>query len=380
MLRSALIIGFIVSSTTIAFGSLWESPNWALLGTVAVSTGYDSDLTLLHDGPGGFFIVGNPSIEFTRKSSDSDIEVTGGVSRDQFLSGNQPSETDLSLGTVISYPNDKTAIPIYYFNASLLKSSQPNQFLGERIAFDQIDVSGEVNQTLTGKLGVTVSTELDSLKYDAVSLNDYLHGGVVVGITYLKSPGTLFSINFGTFWGNSAPNDPTQMAVDVRSKEYDLTARLRGQITEKVTGNIYGGYGLVDYTGGYSNQNNIPVAGADLTWALDPRRTVVLAAYSGATNIPDGTAVDTSHAFLSYTDVILSEWQFTIRVGPTRSVFNRKVVERRDDSWDYGTELAYQPSKQFRIALDLSYSRRNSDVSAYQYNHELLSLSTTYSF
>jgi len=366
--------------STGAFASLWENQNWALLGSMGVVTGYDSNLVLLHDSPGSGFVTASPSLTFERQNSDTDIVAVGGVSREQFFSGVEPSETDISFNATVDYPNTPNSIPIYKLNATWLRSSQPNQYLGERVQFNQETLSGEGYLTLTGKLGVRGTAEADSTTFDSSSLNNQSHGQVSAGLGYAPNQLSIFSINMSGALARSIPNDPARTFANIHSSEYDLTARVQGQITDKVSGSLYGGYGTIDYTGGYTNRSNIPVAGADLTWGIDPRRTVVLAGYSGAANVPDGTAVVTSRAFISFTDVVISGWQFTVGAGPTRSVFSQHTVFRRDSSWDFGAQLAYTPSTRFQVALGIHYTRNNSDIIEFQYDHEVVTLRATYSF
>ncbi len=380
MSRLALFALCLMSSATITFGSLWESQNWALLGTIGGASGYDSNLTLLHDGPAGYFITANPYLTLTRQNSDTNFNVIGSATREEFLSGGQPSETDLSFSTDLAYPNVENVIPVYKLDASWQRSSQPNEFLGERVQNEILKFTGEGFLSLTGKLGLRGNVEFDAVKFDAVALNNSLHGAAVVGLTYTPHTGAEFSLNTGSAMAHSIPNNPALTGDNVRSQEYDFTARLRGEITDKISGDIYAGFGVVNYSGGYTNRNDIPVVGVDVTWGFDPRRTLVLAAYSGALYAPDGTAVETAHAFISYTDVIAAGWQLTARVGPTRSVFSRQIFERTDNGWDYGTELAYVPSKRFRIALDIGYARRDDDILAYEYTHYVISLGISYTY
>jgi|GEM_PF-3567514 len=380
MPRAALTFLAMMSSSTIAFGSLWEDQSWALLGTMSTATGYDSNLTLLHDGPGGFFLTANPYLTLKRQNSDTNISVVGGATREEFFSGGQPSETDLAVSADVAFPTGDNVIPVYKLDASWQRSSQPNDFLGERVQNDILKFTGEGILTLTGKLGLRGDVEFDSVKFDSVALNDSLHGAAVVGVTYTPHFGTEYSLNFGSALAHSIPNDPAFTGNDVRSNEFDFTARARGEISDKVSGDFYAGFGAVNYSGGFTNHNDIPVAGADLTWGFDPRRTLVLAAYSGALYAPDGTAVETAHAFISYTDVIIAGWQLTVRAGPTRSVFSRQVFERTDNGWDYGAELAYAPSAHFRATLDVGYATRNDDVLLYEYTHYVVSIGASYSF
>jgi hypothetical protein len=380
MPRIGLIAICLMSLATSAHASLWESPDWALLGSLSDSLAYDSNLTLLHDGPSGSYVTVNPFLTLSRQNSDTDIKVVGGANRLEFLSGGEKSETDPYLSASAVYPNSANTIPVYKVNAFWQQSSQPNEFVGERVQNDLTTITGEGYIKLSGKLGVRGNAEFDSVKFDSVELNDSVTGQAFAGLSYYPEATSEFSVNFGTILGQSIPNDPARTTENVHSTEYDVTIRAAGQLTDKISGTVYGGFGEVSYAGGYTKKTSIPVAGANLTWGIDPRRTFVLAAYSGASNAPDGTAVQSTHAFLSFVDVIVSDWQFTARTGPTYTVFSRDFAERHDRSWDYGVEFAYVPSARFKVALDLGYSRRNSNILAYQFDHETVSLSSTYSF
>jgi hypothetical protein len=380
MPRKSIVILLIVASETVAQASIYETPNWALIGNLGASASYDSDLTLLRGGPSGYLLTASPSLDISRHGSDTDVKIDGGVTQTEFLSGGQPNETDLNFDSLVQYPNADNAIPIYKLEASWVKSSEPNEFVGERVKNELLSLAAQGFKSLGGELGIRLSGEYDSARFLSPELNDNTRAIAVVGLAYQRDPRTEFSVNFGAVLGHSTPNDPTRADSNVRSKEYDLTVRATGQITDKITGSFYGGIGEVNYSGGYSSRNFLPVAGADLTWGIDPRRTLVLAAYSGATYSPDGEAIQTTHAFLSYTDVVISGWQFTIRVGPTHTVFERQVELRSDNGWDVGTEFAYQPSTRIKVALDINYTHRDSTILIYELDHKVVSLGATYSF
>jgi hypothetical protein len=381
ILRSRFALLCLLCSATGARGSLWESPGWAVTGSLDGAIGYDSNLTASHDGPEDFFAVAKPYLTFLRRNSSTDFSVNGGVTQTEFVNHRQPTETDLAFDTILAYPNAAdNLIPIYRAEASWQRSSQANQYLGERVPVEQAALQAEGYLPLTGKLGVRGTTALHTANYEETRLNNNSRGEAFVGLTYQRIAQTEISINLGTAYGHSKPNDPARVESDVSSAEYYLTTRLRGEITAKITGSVYGGLGMVDYTGGYVKRDSLPVGGADLTWGLDPRRTLVLAAYSGAQYAPDGQAVTTTRAFLSFTHVIINRWQYSVRAGPTHSVYSREVRERTDDAWDAGAEFAYRPSDRFRVSLSFNYTKQNSDISVDEFERDVTSLGASYHF
>jgi len=381
ILRSRLALLCLLCSAAGARGSIWESPAWAVTGTLDGAIGYDSNLTASHDGPEDFYAVAKPYLTFLRRNSSTDFRVNGGVTQTEFYNHRQPTETDLAFDTILAYPNAAdNLIPIYRAEASWQRSSQANPYLGERVLVEQAALQAEGYLPLTGKLGIRGATDFHTENYEETRLNNNSRGEANIGLTYHRIAQTEISINLGAAYGHSKPNDSARVESDVNSSEYYLTTRLRGEITAKITGSVYGGFGLVDYTGGYVKRNSLPVGGADLTWGVDPRRTLVLAAYSGAQYAPDGLAVTITRAFLSFTHVIINRWQYSVRVGPIHSVYGREARERTDDAWDAGTEFTYRPSDRFKVSLSFNYTRQNSNIRGGEFERDITSIGASYHF
>src|ERR1035438_3496157 len=127
MFRAALTATLLMSSAAIAFGSLWESPDWAVVGTMGGYVGYDSNLTLVHDGPSAYLVVANPYLTLKRRNSETDFEINGGITETEFADSNLPLETDISLNALYEYPSGTNIIPVYKLSASWLRSSQPRR-------------------------------------------------------------------------------------------------------------------------------------------------------------------------------------------------------------------------------------------------------------
>jgi hypothetical protein len=378
--RLILLACCLLSLASTAHGSLWESGNWAVTGTMNGSMGYDSNLTVSHDGPEDYFLIANPFLTFSRRNSGTDFRINGNVTQTEFLHNRQPAQTDLTFDFIYAYPKASNVIPVYRLEASWLKSAQPNLYLGARARNKQLSFDAEGYLPVSGKLGVRGTANFDSVDYDSVQLNQSQRSEAFVGLAYQRTPQSELSLNFGTAFGHSSPNDPARVSWDVHSNEFYATARLRGELTAKISGSIYGGFGQVRYTGGYANQKNIPVGGANLTWAIDPHRTLMLTGLKGATYSPDGVTANITRAALTFTNVIIDRWQYALRAGASHSNYGRVVRERTDDSWDLGTEFAYQPSLRFRISLALTYTNQSSDLLVAEFKHTVASLGASYRF
>jgi Putative beta-barrel porin 2 len=371
----------LLTMTCVARASLWESNNWTLLGSLTGSVGYDSNLTLSHDGPEDSFVLINPNLTFSRHNSSTDFRIQGGATHTDFINNRQPDQTDFNFETIYTYPQGENAIPVYLFNASWIKSSDPNAYLGQRVKNEQWSINGEAYFPLTGKLGIRGTATFNSVDYDLVNANNDDRGAVFAGLAYQRDPQTEISLNLGAALGHSTPNNPQNLNSDVHSREVYITAKLRGELTAKITGSVYGGYGKVNYTGDYTNHESLPVAGADLTWTIDPLRTLALTAFSGANYAPDGSISNTTSAQLTFTYEIIDQWQYTLHGGLSHSVYSREVRLRTDETWDFGMGFAYQPSLRFQISLAWDHTDQNSDteISA-QFKHDLVSLSSLYRF
>lgn len=361
-------------------GAVWESRDWAVTGSIAGSTGYDSNLTLAREGPGDVYIQAKPEFSLLRRNSSTEFHVDGSVTGTEFVNGRQPGQTDFGVLAAYAYPFGPDTAPLYRATGGWQRTSEPNQYLGQRIRHDRSSLGGEGYLPLTGKLGLRAELDAYHDDYKDDTLNSNAHARLFAGVAYERTPRLLTSLNLGYGHGESRPNRTDVSGAPVRSDEFYLTGKVRGELSPKVTGNAYLGLGQVRYRGGYSNRYTLPVAGADLTWGINPRRTVVLAAYSGADYTPDGQAVDTSRAFLAFTNAIVGSWQYTLRGGPARTVFRREATQSTDYRWEGGTELAYSPSKRFRVAVGLFAGTQDSDVREREFSRYVISLDSTFRF
>ncbi|WP_414663034.1 hypothetical protein [Horticoccus sp. 23ND18S-11] len=364
----------------VAWGAIWQSQDWALTGKLSGATGYDSNLTLARDGPGDMFVQARPELSFLRRNSGTEFHVDTAITASEFINGRQPGQTDLLFSATYGYPFAPDVFPLYRSIVAWQRTSEPDQYLGQRVQHDRASITGEGFVSLSGKLGLRGDVDAYVDEYEERTLNSNSRWRAFAGLAYEKRPGLQTSVNLGFARGRSRPNGRELGAAPVRSNEFYFTGKFRGEITPKITGNAYAGVGHVRYKGGYTNRYTLPVAGADLTWSVNPRRTVVLAAYSGADYAPDGQAVDTGRAFLSLTNVIVGSWQYTLRGGPTRTVFRREVKQSTDYSWEGGTEFAYAPSNRFRVGLGLMAGTHDSDVRERQYNRYVFTLDSSYRF
>jgi hypothetical protein len=373
--------GIAVASALPCHAALWQSDNWALTGIALGQFGYDSNLTENKDGPSDFYASLKPSLFFLRRNSSTSFKTSLDVAHTEFLGNKEPSQTDVGLGLAYAYPMPMPwSIPVYTMDAGWKQSTQPNQYVGSRVKVLEQRADAEGYIPLTGKVGLRGKAEYNYSDYKSSSLNRNRLAKGTLGLGYKYTERLDLSLNAGYGWGRSLPNDPTRTASDVTSDEYFVTARVLGEITAKLTGSAYFGYGFVDYRGGYSNSQNLPLAGADLTWGIDPRRTLVLAAYSGAMYSPDGLAVKVTRTFLSFTHVIIDRWQYSIRGGPTFSSLGRQVHERSDTTWEFGLEFAYKPSDVFNTSIALWQSTQRSSIDAYEYDRSIISLGSSYRF
>jgi hypothetical protein len=284
------------------------------------------------------------------------------------------------FGATYAFPAAEKTVPLYKSEFVWQRTSEPDLYLGHRILHARAAFSGEGYVPVSGKLGVRGEADVYTDNFEEPTLNHNRRWRTFGGLAYEKRPGLQASLNVGFGEGRSRPNRGDISGGSVRSTETYFTSRIRGELTAKITGSAYAGFGRVKYRGGYSNRYNLPVAGADLTWGIDPRRTVVLAAYSGADYAPDGQSVNTTRAFLSFTHVVIGHWQYIIRGGPTHVVFRREVRQSTDNAWEGGVEFSYTPSERFRVATAVSLGHHDSDARERRYDRTLFSLESSYRF
>ena len=379
MPRLSLTVFCLISSMTLAYGSIWESPDWALTSNLAASVGYDSDLTLSNNGPADSFVQASPSLTLQRKNSSSNIEFMGDVTETDFLDDKEPRHTDYKFVASYDYPKADNVVPIFDASAQWTQVTEANEWLGLYVEHDRGSASVDGFLPVTGRLGIRATADYTLDNYILSRLNDYRNGRLFVGLAFQKDSGTEVSLNVGGALGSSTPNDEALFGGPVHSKEESVTTRIQGAITPKVSGSAYVGFSHVSYSGAYSDRENLPIGGADLTWGVTTRTTIVLAAYSGADFSPDGQSVRTTHSFLSFTHVIVDQWQITVRGGPMYSVFSRTVQLNTYTLWDFSAGLSYQPSTRFHVDLGFAYNHQNSDALNNQFQREAVTLGVSYS-
>jgi hypothetical protein len=378
MPRLLLAVIGLTSSATLAYGSVWESPDWALTSSLAASVGYDSDLTLSNGGPGDSFVQADPSLTLQRKNSSSDIELTGTVTATDFLDNKEPQHTDYKVVASYDYPKADNVIPMFDASVSWTQVTEANEWLGLYVEHDRGSASISGYLPVTGRLGVRTTADYTLDNYILSRLNDYRNARLFTGLAFERDSGAEASLNVGGSAGSSTPNDQATYGGPVHSRSASMTARIQGDITPKVSGSAYAGFSDVSYSGAYSDRFDLPIAGADLTWGVTTRTTLVLAAYSGADFSPDGQSVRTTHAFLSFTHVIVDQWQLTVRGGPAFSVFSRTVRLNTDTMWDLGSSISYQPSTRFHVDLGFAFNHQNSDALNNQFQREAVTLGVSY--
>lgn len=363
-----------------ALAALYQSENWAVVGTVAGRTGYDSNLTLSNDGPDDTLFQVNPYLTLVRRNSSTDFRINGGITSTEFLNGREEQQNDLTVSTSIAYPYvpGTNELPVYRGEASWSSATEPNTFLGRRIDRENTSVSADGYLSLTGKFGLRGSVDFDTTDYKELTLNQNRRARAFAGLAYELRPRVETSFNLGYGDGESKPNN--RVFEPVESREVYAFARIRGEITAKLSGSMYGGFGEVSYKGSYVNSYSLPIAGADLTWGFDPRRTGVIALYSGAEYTPDGQSVNITRGTISYTHVIVSSWQYVVRVGYQHSTFRREFRQREDDTYSGGAEFAYKPSDRFRIAVATSYTKQESSIAFNTYDRTAVTLETSWRF
>lgn len=370
-----LLAAGLVGGASAARASVWETPNWALTSTLTGAVGYDSNLTVSHDGPDDGFVRATPEATLLRRNSTTDLTFTGRITGTHYFHERQPTQADYYLRGRYGYPLAKDTLPLYTADVSWQRVSEPNQYLARRVRHDRATLAGEGYMPLSGKFGLHAQADAYSDDFDDPTLNHNTRYRAFAGVSYDLRPRLKTALNIGGARGRSEPNFTGGSVV--KSKELYLTARVRGEITAKLTGQMYAGWSRVTYEGGYANRHNLPVAGADLTWGIDPRRTVVLALYRGADYAPDGQAVEATKAFLSFTHVLINRWQYIVRGGPTHSVLRREVRQGTDDTWEGGIEFNYMPSERFRIGAGVTHTWQNSDASDRKYDRTTITLEST---
>ncbi len=365
---------------TIAPGeaALWESPHWALLGNVSGTGGYDSNLTLSHEGEGSGFATLEPEFVFERISSATKLEFSGKVVGTHFFDKDQDSQFEPSFSVEYEYPDWKDNLPRLTGSASWNRSTTGDASVGNRIsaAYTHVNFGGRFFST--GKIGLSAEASYAGVDYQGNRFVTHQLGTISIGAGYEPNQLAEYSLNLVSSYGETAPSQ--LIAGRVKNWEEGLTLRVRGKLSPKVTGSIYAGAAAVKYTGSFSRSDGLPLGGGEIGWHLTPGGWIYGGLDFGADYSPDGQSLEIHRVSLRYQQTIFQAWRCEFRTSPGRTLYYRQTKLREDRIFSTGVAVIYEPSTRFLIRTGYEFTKQDSNVLFANFDRHLATTRVAYRF
>ncbi len=375
MSRVLFFLAMLTSITISGRAELWQSSQWALLGDVTLASGYDSNLSLSQDGTGSAFISAEPGLVLKRVSSSTRLELTGRATALNYLAPGQGSYIDPYFSIVYEYPSSEEALPRYTGNFYWDRNTSGNARVSELLT------STSTHADFGGRIFSTDKMGFDAqLFYDAISYQDSQFVGnqratLSLGAAY--QPDTLSEYSLSLLSGDGRQDPTSAEAGAVKHREEGLVGRVRGQITPKISGEMYAGAASVHYTGAYNRNDTLPLGGGKLGWQVTARGLVSTGIDFGVDYSPDGESLEIRNITVSYQQSFYDVWKAEIWVAPGRTNFFLNTEVRTDRYVGTGAAMNYEPSKRFSVRVSYEFTHQDSTLPIANFDHHLVSARLT---
>jgi|GEM_PF-6889896 len=372
-----IIVGLTMSVNSTK-AALYQSSDWAVVGKVGGSVGYDSNLTASAGGPGDGFATFEPGVIVKRYDSDSKFEFSGGLVGTTFFDGRSPSQIDVDTSVDYAYPYNDEQLPRLTGYARFHRSTIADPTVGKRITSEVYTLTSGGRVYSSGKWGIDASLSYNRTQYAASIFNTSQDGELTLSLAFNPSPVTEYSINVVSGVGDTVP---TIVGNDrVNNIEEEITFKAQTDLASKTTGSLFVGAEMARFRGDYRRTELIPVAGGEVIWNVTQRGYIKAAPSIGVDYTPDGEVRDITKLTLIYHQTIFGAWAWEVSSGPEWRSYHQDVHTRSDRDITIGSSIDYQPSDRFTVSFSYTGTFQGSSVDYANFNRHLTYFSTEYHF
>jgi len=358
--------------------SVLENAGWALLSSVELAAGYDSNLDFTRDSLGSAYASLSPSLSLRRKNSGASLDTTVTLDGTRFARKEVGSQLDWRLQSNLAYPYTDDGFPRTTASLSWQRFTAANQWLGERVHFDQGAAQVQSKVISSERTGLVVGLSGSQTTPPDKQLNKSQTGRASVALSYDLSPKTELSLTYLAGLGNSITQAPG--ALSVKSRQQTLGLQARGELFGKLSGTAMAGISRISYRDAYQRTDTQPYAKINLTWELDPRRSLIWLAELDADFSPEGESVLTRESSLRYKQQMSGPWSWSVIAGTAVLDYWRQTFIRRDTVAHGGAQLECSVSEGFSFVLSVQARKQWSTFERFDFTRTLTETSVTYKF
>lgn len=259
----------------------WSNPRWALSGDLETETGYDSNLYLRRDSPGGWFVTGGPRLFLKRQGSESRCITSADLRVSGFPGGHDDWALDPSVAIDLASPLRAGRARVEAA-ASLAQVTEANGDIGERVRRREAQFDSRLIAWSGQKLVLAVRTEAQRVDYRPTALTDYSALGAGAELRFFDRPGLSWDLRHAFSWKAAEPAGSENFKF--HTFEQRVLVGGQGNFSAKLSGTAHFGYvkidlsdiGLADRTE-VIGEVNLQWRGRELlAWSLRAEREVHL--------------------------------------------------------------------------------------------------------
>ncbi len=366
MPRNLFAVICFLSSTAATFGSIWESPDWALTSDDEVGVGYDSNLYAHHDGAGDGYAEIVPSLILKRLKSFTDLEVTVAVKSTDYFTRSDLDSLDPSLDLELRYPYDEFVFPTQLLALRASRSTVVDGDIGGRLRDQDLSARWEGNILASEKTILQGRAEVHQTDYltEGYSDNEYATAGLT--LAYVANEhlelGAGYDYKYGVSLPTGTSRSSTYLSQDI------LSIRGRGDFVSKLSG--YYTIGVADTTyWGTLSRTNLDLEGElGIVWQPTERGKLTLKADRQSYFSPDGYAFLSTALGPEWTEEVGAGFSATLGADIQQTLNRYAASTRTDHAYGGHFELHYSLNDRYSAALIARYITQNSPQLIYNYD------------
>ena len=349
-------LSLFVAST--ASASLWESDDWALIGDLAGSVTYDSNVFGFRDGEGDTIFGVTPALTLQRKASASDIKIIAQATRRSFADLSDQNSTDPSILVNFQYPNTGEALVQHRARLGWSRQKDRDYSIGNRLERTELEGSWQGVLRDNGKTRIIANlggrdTSYGDFRSDVASYD------AGVGLAWARHE--LFEYTATLNYLRSEYSDFRGQAGDTTLNGYSLNIGARGEFTPKITGEASIGFGENKYSGGIGGSDMNWFTSANVAWQATERRQLSLDARRATYFDALDTAYNRLQAGLSFRQAMAGGFASVLRAGIGEYDYSDSGSNRKDTFVRLGAGLEYSLTGRLAAGLDFNWTDKDSD-------------------
>jgi hypothetical protein len=311
----------------------------------------------------------SPALRYVQQRGLVSLKAESGINLSRYADNDDEDAEDFFFRANLAGPNRDDAATSYALNAGWVESTTADPILGAVTAVATTTLGGTVEYQLTDKTGIRFGGDYANTNFDRAGQGDADNYRARVDALYYYSQ--KLSLNAGYRYGLI---DQEIASAEVDSHTFAIGAT--GELTEKVTGNIDGGY---QYNDTFSGIDRTYYYSVGLDWAAREKTTVSL---TGSRDIAPSSSLGTATSTTLTTTLAQSLTEtISASVFATAGKLELDGINQREhDFYRVGTSVGVELNEYGSVSVGVSYEDRDADTANSTYGRVISYVGLNLSF